>query len=133
MKKIVLYVMLVLLAVCSFLIGYGLKKCNCEVDNTENNKEESVNEMYQNFSLKLVEYIQAEYKEEIDSNTLEEGTYTVTLGEFKEKGYDISMFKNKESGKQCNLEETYARLIVIGKTDEGTLDYTFNSYMNCEG
>lgn len=93
--------------------------------------EDMPKEDYYNLYDILVEYIEKVYdKNTLDSKNLDIGTYKVTLNDFQEMGYDISMFVNSKTGKQCDLNDTYVALEVV--EDNGKKVYEYNYYLNCE-
>ncbi len=131
MRKVMLYLCLILLIGCSLVLGYSLKKCDC--GNLEKTDEEIKKENYDKLGSKLFEYLNDMYNNDIWMNGgLEPETYKITLKEFESKGYDISMFINPITGNQCDLENTYGAFIVIGTKDDGKTDYTFNMGLSCE-
>ena len=64
---------------------------------------------------------------------VEPNSYKVTLGEFKDKGKDISMFVNPITEEKCNLENTYGRFVVLGELENGKTDYIYDVVLSCEG
>lgn len=57
--------------------------------------------------------------------------YKVSLREFQQKGYDISMFVNDKIDKKCDLDNTYGIFEVFGNTKDGKTDYVFGGNLEC--
>ena len=139
MKNKILYTLLgVMVALNIGLIVFvgTADKCECENIGTGGNvgvtDEEKLKEGYMVLNDKIIEYLKEVYDpSKIDMDSLEPTTYVVTLREFKEKGYDVSMFINPVSMKECNLDESYGRFIIIGTNEDGTPDYTYSTNLDC--
>ena len=59
-------------------------------------------------------------------------TYHMSLKEMQDiNKYDISMFINPETGKQCDLEKTKIEFVVKSSTSTKT-EYSFNPVVVCE-
>ena len=136
MKRVIFWMLIFLMIGCSGLIGYVLKKCNCDADDS-NLLDEDVSlleKKYTELNSKLFDYLEDIYNDDEWMNgNVESGVYIVNLSDLKNKGYDISMFVNPITNKQCDLEKTYGRFIVLGIKEDGKTDYVFNTNVDCEG
>ncbi len=126
MKKILLIVL------CLSLLC-GCSKKDKKDDTTTKTDEQIKEEAYNNLSDVLFKYIEEIYDtDEWARGNPAPGVYKTTLRDLEEKGKDISMFINPITKKACDLDKTYGRFIVIGQNDDGTLDYTYTIYVECE-
>ncbi len=136
MKNKILYIILILLI--GLLTGLIILiktdcNCNCENDNSDKIENKEIKEYYNNLSSKLVEYLNDIYNNQEYLNGKEESTtYTITLGEIKDKGYDISMFVNPNTKKACSLDKTIGKFIILGKDASGNAEFTYNTSVYCE-
>lgn len=131
-KTILLYVIVIILFGFTFYIGYSVKKCDCDVLTEEEKQEKLEKETNEKLGYILIDYFNKEYKDKLKNAEFKVDVYKFTLKEFKEKGYDISMFVNSETKKQCDLENTYLKLSVLGKDINGELQYTFTVNISCD-
>ena len=127
MKKVIFWILIFLMIGCSWLIGYGSKKCNCDCNN-DNTQEVKYNDL----NNKLLEYMNNMYNNDKWMNGgLESKVYTVTLNDFKNMGYDVSMFVNPQTGDMCDYEKTYGVFEILGETNDGMTDYNFSTTVIC--
>ena len=99
----------------------------------EKSNELAYGDLKNDLDEKLYEYM-FDYLPKIydkDSIVVEPFTYKATLKEFQQKGYDISMFKNADTGKQCDLEETYIQVDVL-VSEDGQRGYSYRMYVSCD-
>lgn len=95
------------------------------------NNVESIDDKYNDLYDKFVNYIGQLYDvDNIEKKNLDVGEYKITLKDLSDKKYDVSMFKNPVTGKQCDLEKSYS-LLKVSIVDKKK-DYKFNYYLNCE-
>ena len=135
MKNSIFWILIILMIGCSILIGYGLKKCNCDIVNPNVDKTDIqiIEEKYNELNNKLFEYLEDIYNNDKWMNgNVEPGIYINTLDDLKNKGYDISMFVNPITKEQCDLKKTYGRFIILGTTEDGKTDYTYDTYLICD-
>ena len=131
-KKVLLYLVVIILFGFTFYIGYSVKQCDCDVLTEEEKQEKLEKETNKKLGSILIEYFNKEYEDKLKNAEFKVGVYKFTLKEFKEKGHDISMFVNSETKKQCDLEDTYLKLSVLGKDIDGELQYAFTVNFNCD-
>ena len=131
-KTILLYVIVIILFGFTFFIGYSVKQCDCDVMTEEEKQEKLEKETNEKFGYILIDYFNEENEDKLKNGEFKADVYKFTLKEFKEKGYDTSMFVNSETKKQCDLEDTYLKLSVLGKDINGELQYTFTVNISCD-
>ena len=99
--------------------------CSSDVE-----QDDTINKLYNEYYDKLANYMESVYSQDVIGN-LEVGIYVSTLNDFRNMGYDISMFVNLDNGDLCDLERTYA---VLEVKDSDIKDrYEFSYYLSCEG
>jgi len=97
----------------------------------EETSGDSVNDKYSELYEKFISYVEEFYDiKNIESKNLSVGEYKVTLKDLQDKNYDVEIFKDPDTGKQCDLEESYSLLNVSIIDDKK--DYKFNYYLQCE-
>ena len=137
MKNKILYILLGIMVVLNIGLIVFVGKSNdseyeCNCDDVQLTDDEKLQNGYMELNDKMIEYLKEIY--DTDEYVNEDGettVYTITLGEISKKGYDISMFVDPVTGKQCNLDESYGRFIILGTREDGTLDYTYNVNIDC--
>ena len=135
MRNKILYIFLFILVILGVgLIVFVNRDCDCNCKEPEKTEQEILEESYKELNNKLIEYLEDIYNNDKYINGgVEPNTYIVTLKEFKDRGYDISMFVNPSTGVACDLEKTFGRFIVIGETENGKTDFTYSTSINCQG
>ena len=94
---------------------------------SDDDLEEYSNNRYGELNETFNDYLFDVYDKMVENNENTSGTYTLTLNEFKNKGYDISMFINSNTLQQCSLDETYVEF-TIG--ENGKIE-NINFYYSC--
>ena len=136
MRDKILYILLFVLVILGLGLIIFIKtdcNCDCKCDESNMTDTEILEESYMKLSTKLIEYLEDIYNNpQYMNGGLEPNTYIVTLGELKDKGYDISMFVNPNTNKACDLEKTLGKFIILGETEEGKTDFTYSTSFYCE-
>ena len=102
--------------------------CDDKYDSTDEDNLNNV-ELYN----KLISYMVDIYDNDEYMNVgLNPQIYRLSLNELEQKGYDISMFVNPDTGKQCNLDNTYGVFEILETTDNGKTDYVFGGVLDCQ-
>lgn len=70
------------------------------------------------------------YKDEYMNGGLKPNIYKISLREFEKMGYDISKFYD-ETGKKCDLDNSYGIFEIYGTTKDGKTDYAFGGNLDC--
>lgn len=132
MRKIILYIMLFLMVGVSFVLGYSVKKCDCDVVDDNLTDEEKINMRYEELNAKLLEYLEDIYsKGDFVNNSGDSKVYEYNLNDISDMGYDISMFVNPVTNESCNKEDTSGKIIVFGTNEIAELDYTYSTRVSC--
>ena len=79
----------------------------------------------------MFEKLKSIFKKEKSSENNEKSS-EISLKDFSDYGYDISMFKNPLTGNQCDLSYTYGELRIVNNVDELTPNYIINTNLTCE-
>ena len=126
--------------VCILLITGCNEKTNNNGDKDKNKTpvvkkltQEEINLKYDEMKSKLIEYGKLIYENDTwTKGNVQVMTYHMSLKEMQDiNKYDISMFINPETGKQCDLEETKIEFVVKSSTSTKT-EYSFNPVVVCE-
>jgi len=104
--------------------------CSEEDDDKVTTSDDLIDDKYNEIYNKLISYTEEFYDvKSIENKNLSVGEYKLTLNDLKNEGYDISMFINPDTGKQCNLEKSYSLLNV--SIINGEKDYIFDYFLYC--
>lgn len=126
--------------VCILLITGCNEKTNNSGDKDKNITpvvkkltQEEINLKYDEMKSKLIEYGKLIYENDTwTKGNVQVMTYHMSLKEMQDiNKYDISMFINPETGKQCDLEKTKIEFVVKSSTSTKT-EYSFNPVVVCE-
>lgn len=77
----------------------------------------------------LMDYLPNIYDE--SKENVEPFNYKLTLRELQQNGYDISMFKNTDTGNMCDLDATYIEFDVF-LTSDGERRYNYGMHTSCD-
>lgn len=130
MKKVLMFLLLFLLIGCS---NGDLNNNDDNNINAQRTEQEIKEDNYVELSNKIIQYMSDFYTDNSLFNTSVVGdVYVVTLKDFSDYGYDISMFKNPLTGNKCDLSYTYGELRIVNNVDELTPNYIINTNLTCE-
>ena len=86
MRRIIFWILMFLMIGCSVLIGFGLKKCNCDVKDTNlvDNEESLLEKKYIELNNILYDYMEDIYNhDEWMNGNVDPNVYIVTLSDLE--------------------------------------------------
>lgn len=97
----------------------------CGEESRDGYEDDLSNKLYEY----LMDYLPNIYDE--SKEVVEPFNYKLTLRELQQHGYDISMFKNTDTGNMCDVDDTYIDFDVFLASD-GERRYNYGMYTSCD-